>query len=184
MANKASTAIELKDISSYQPIEEEKKRESLSLPQENPPRAVNLSNLSSSQNASFPTRMSPNSSETQAIIPNSSAGSPPSYLEGPRPQPQGRIEDLRYPALNPPPYRFSAPPQQAVYFSIQCSGCRGMIQYPPHASMVFCIHCKATTATKPLINISCMYCKRSAMYTVENEYVKCRCGMVYSIRTA
>ena len=191
MANKEPVAIELQDISSYPIIEESKEERKESHPEEYP-------SLQTIPNSAGVNRQSHNPQILTPIVAISTNPPPMSFVEQQRlraqqPRPAERTD---YPNLPPQPERsqFSnnlnyVPPVQQPppmfynsMLTIACSGCRGLIQYPANAPIVYCLQCRATTATKPLLNIVCNFCRNSAYYSTENPYIRCRCGTVYSIR--
>lgn len=169
MANKKSLAIELKDMNNY-PDLEERKEEIKSRPIERPQAVPGNTN---------PPHFTP-------IVPISSQPPPLSFVEQQRlsmqhPMPDNRIQ---YPNLPQQPQRMSMPIMNNGFLSITCSGCRGVIQYPANVPIVHCLHCKVSTATKPLLNIQCHFCKASSYYMADSPQIRCRCGTVYSIRPA
>lgn len=184
MANKSSLAIELKEMSSYPSLEENKRTRDRT-PERTEPRSPDTA----SRNTLTP------------IVPISSNPSAMSIVEEQRLRAQQAEERKNYPSLQPPNvvsnppmvhqnvppvqnsvYRNTMPANQAVMMSIPCSGCRGIIQYPSTASVVYCLQCRKTTATRPLINIVCTFCRQSSFYDVNQSHVRCRCGTVYAIR--
>ena len=123
------------------------------------------------------------------IVPALSNPPPLSVAEQQSLRTQGPIPEERkqYPSLPPQPQRMSIPAQNPIlyqgnaYLSIACSGCRGILQYPPNVPIVFCSQCRTSTATRPLINIFCQYCRTTSFYMADNTHIRCRCGTLYAI---
>ncbi|OMJ88379.1 hypothetical protein SteCoe_9697 [Stentor coeruleus] len=183
MANKASMAIELKDFSSY-PVLEEEIKSVPPPPVENkitslPPPSIPQTNLGSDvqRPVSSPPGLTP-------VVPVQSNPPPLSYAEEQRlKQQQANLQAPRaYPNLPLPPQRNTLPASQEGFSTVTCCGCRGIISHPISAYIVVCSNCRASTATKPLINISCVYCMATSYYPADSGQVRCRCGAVYSVR--
>lgn len=183
MANKASMAIELKDFTNYPVLEEEEKSVA-------PPPAQNK--ITSLPPPSIP-QASPGSDVQRPV--SSSPGltpvvpvqsNPPqlSYIEEQRLKQQQAVltSPIAYPNLPPPPQRNSLPVAPGGFSTVTCCGCRGIISHPASAYIVVCSNCRASTATRPLINISCVYCRATSYYPADSSQVRCRCGAVYSVR--
>jgi hypothetical protein len=173
MANKKSQAIELKEMN--YPELEEVTEETKTVPQ-----PVNK--------ASAEPPLSPGPAFLTPIVPINSTPPPLSFVEQQRlsaqmPRPEERKEQ-------PVPQRMSMPAQYPMpiqangYLSVACSTCRGIIQYPPNVPIVYCMQCRVSTATKPLLNIFCQYCRNSSYYVADTPQARCRCGAVYAIRPA
>ena len=167
-------AIELKEMSQYPVLESPHTVSNPVVPPPNDP--------SASAPRTLPQYLTP-------IVPIASNPPPMSFVEQQRLRAQeARPEERKdYPSLPPQPQRVSMPPQNPMpyqgnaYLSIACSGCRGIIQYPPNVPIVYCLQCRASTATKPLLNIFCQYCRTTSYYMAENTHVRCRCGTLYAI---
>ena len=183
MSKKTTPDIELKELSSSYPslqdecdVQEEQKSVRVSRPQ---PRHLPI-----------PPPASGPSSQSTPIVPITSTPPGPSFAEQQRlrntaPQ-QAPLAAAEPPLSNP---RLSAPPASGANITpgfrvVNCSGCRGAIQYPASVLIVCCTACNATTATRPLINIVCYYCRNSAYYPADQQTAICRCGTQYAIRPA
>lgn len=204
MAKKNSTDIELKEISAAYP--------SLQDENDGPEEQKNITNLqarSQVRNLPAPPLAGPANSNVTPVVPVTTRPPDVSFMEQQRLRNSAQVpnnlgQQSNFTNTSPPNvsnnlgqqnnYRNTAPPNlynqhypQAMpmgYSLVQCSGCRGMIQYPNNVSIVCCTACRATTATKPLINIVCHFCKHSAYYPAEHRQVRCRCGTFYAINPA
>lgn len=174
MAKKTSDDIELKDLSNYPVIDNEEEKKDFS-------RVQDRGGITSQQMGFENIRLANDRPVTSppgqnSMVFNQSFAAQQVF----RPQSQA-FYNPAYPNLPPMPQRYSMPVAQEGFNIIACSGCRGIITFPRTASVVFCNHCRATTATKQLINIVCMFCKASSYYGTDNPTVRCRCGTLYSI---
>ena len=207
MANKSTLSIELKEMQKSKPSEESKSESNsypeLGKPQEsqissirpmNPNPAISSTNTEESRRVFLPTPVYPVLSnppplsfiEEQRL--KSEAGRNSASLANPNSVPQG-FQNSSQGFQNMPVQgysnlsanRISVP--QNVFSTIVCSGCRGTIQYPISAPVVYCVQCRTSTATKPLLNLVCTFCRTTSYFIAENNFVRCRCGTVYSIKT-
>ncbi|OMJ82924.1 hypothetical protein SteCoe_16255 [Stentor coeruleus] len=175
MANKTSKDIELRDLSGYPVINEEEKKDFS--------RAQNIGGVSSQQMGFENPGLGNNRPVSSLPGQNSMIFAPSSSMASQqvfRPQSQA-FNNPGYPNLPPMPQRYSMPVTGDGFGTITCSGCRGILTFPKTVNIVFCNQCKATTATKQLINIVCMFCRASSYYTTDNPTVRCRCGTLYSV---
>jgi LSD1 subclass zinc finger protein len=176
MAKKTSDDIELKDLSNYPVIDDEEEKKDFSRMQGGGGIASQPMGFGDARFANDRPVTSPPGQNPMIFNQNSALAAQQVF----RPQSQA-FYNPSYPNLPPMPQRYSMPPAGAGFNNIVCSGCRGIITFPNTASVVFCNHCKATTATKPLINIVCMFCRASSYYSTDSPTVRCRCGTLYSI---
>jgi len=186
MANKDSVAIELKEISSKYPSLQDEPDD---LSEER--KIISTQPRSQVRNLPAPPLSSSTNLNVTPVVPVTTTAPGPSFLEqqrirnsmpGPNTLEQSAIRNTVNVNNQGQQVRPIALPQG--FSVVQCSGCRGMIQYPSEVSIVCCTACRATTATKPLINIVCHFCRNSAYYPANNSQVRCRCGTVYAVRPA
>jgi LSD1 subclass zinc finger protein len=189
MANKSSLAIELKEMSSYPSLEETKIAGAERRPNEaNPSRPNSVPNLTPvvpiSINPPLLSFVEEQRLKSQQNIAEERKDYPNLPIQQSRPSESLLSQRYTIPAQNMPLQRGVSFPPSTQFSTICCSGCRGIIQYPISAPVVYCVACRASTATKPLLNIHCTFCRTSSYYVADNTYVRCRCGTVYSITTA
>jgi LSD1 subclass zinc finger protein len=188
MANKESVAIELKEISARYPSLQDEPED---LGEER--KTINPQSRSQVRNLPAPPVSRSSNSNVTPVVPVTTTAPGPSFLEQQRlrnsmPGPNNLEQpNLRNPVTENVHNQGQGYIQRGLpqgFSAVQCSGCRGMIQYPTEVSIVCCTACRATTATKPLINIVCHFCKNSAYYPANYSQVRCRCGTVYAVRPA
>lgn len=186
MAKKESVAIELKEISAKYPSLQEEPDD---FGEER--KTLTMHSTSQVRNLPAPPVSRPFNSNVTPVVPVTTTAPALSFLEqqrlrnsmpGPNNLGQPSIRNTVNVNNQGQGAIQGAPPQG--FSVVNCSGCRGMIQYPNNISIVCCTVCRATTATKPLINIVCHFCKNSAYYPAHFSQVRCRCGTLYAVRPA
>jgi hypothetical protein len=179
-------AIELREITSYPALEEEEKKPLEPTPA--PMRREQTQNLSLLPSPPSPTRPVSVQSAQTPIVPITAPPPALCFVEQQRLKEEAKKRASDSAPLNVPEntvrQSVQSPMNTPGFGFVRCCGCGGIIQYPLHVLIVFCTACRASTATRPLVNVACRFCGHSSYHPTDCTVARCRCGVMYSIRPA